>query len=130
MATTKKSDGKRSLKVSDAVRGELMSLLLTGEVHDPGVEGAVVSSVVLTDDLRLAKVYVRRLEAVSTEASKKAMLKALDRAKGFLRREIAHRLVLRSAPELRFYWDESIDRGRDMEMILREIREVDDPKPK
>jgi ribosome-binding factor A len=121
MATTKKTDGKRSQKVAEALRGELMNMLLTGQVHDPGVQTATVSAVALTDDLRLAKVYVRMLDLEATPAARSAMLKALERSKGFLRRELAQRLSLRYAPDLRFYWDESIDRGRDMEALLREI---------
>jgi ribosome-binding factor A len=121
MATTKKSDGKRSQKVAESLRAELMSLLLTGEVHDPGVRNATISAVTITDDLRLAKVYVRTLELDTSQSVRKAMLDALYRAKGFLRRELAHRLSLRYAPDLRFFYDESVDRGREMEAILREI---------
>ena len=127
MATTKKSDGKRSQKVGDAVRGELMNMLLTGDVHDPGVQNAVVSSVRVTDDLRLAKVYVRLLDVQADAKARKALLTALERAKGFMRRELAQRLSLRYAPDLRFYWDESIDHGREMEALLREIKTRDEP---
>lgn len=122
-----KGDGKRSQKVADAVRGELMTMLLAGEVHDPAVNNVVVSSVALTDDLRLAKVYVRLVDLEAPEVAQKALLKGLERAKGFLRREVAQRLNLRYAPDLRFYWDESIDRGRDMEALLREIKRDDEP---
>jgi len=126
MATTKKkSDGKRSQKVAEALRAELMNMLLTGQVHDPGVQSATVSAVALTDDLRLAKVYVRMLDLSASPAARAAMLKALERSKGFMRRELASRLSLRYAPDLRFYWDDAIDRGREMEAILREI----EPKP-
>jgi ribosome-binding factor A len=128
MATTKKSDGKRSQKVGEALRGELMNMLLAGQVHDPGAQKAVVSAVSLTDDLRLAKVYVRVLDLAADEPARKALLAALERAKGFLRREVGQRLNLRYAPELRFYYDESIDRGREMEALLREIKTGDEPE--
>jgi ribosome-binding factor A len=123
MATTKtkKTDGKRSEKVAEAVRAELMSMLLTGAVHDPGVQNATVSGVKLTDDLRLAKVYVRMIDIEASPQATAALIKALERARGFLRRELAQRLALRYAPDLRFYYDESIDRGRDMETLLREL---------
>jgi ribosome-binding factor A len=127
-ATKKKGDGKRSQKVGDALRGELMTMLLSGEVHDPGAQNAVVSAVQLTDDLRLAKIYVRLLDIEAPEAARKSLLGALERARGFLRREIAQRLSLRYAPELRFYWDDAIDRGRDIESLLREIQSGEDPK--
>lgn len=129
MATTKKADGARAPRVAEAVRGELMNMLLAGEVHDPGVQDVVVSSVRLTPDLRLAKVYVRLLSLDAADERRKAVLRALERAKGFLRRELGQRLKLRFAPELRFYYDESIDRGAEMEAILREIRQSDD-KPR
>jgi ribosome-binding factor A len=130
MATTKskstpKSDGKRSHKVAEALRGELMTMLLSGAVHDPAVTNVVVSGVQLTDDLKLARVYVRLVDLEAPESARKALLKGLERAKGFLRREVAQRVKLRYAPELRFHWDESIDRGRDMEMLLREINTSD-----
>ena len=113
----------RGAKVGDAIRGELMNMLLAGEVHDPGLQNAVISSVVLTADLRLAKVYVRLLSLDAQAAQKEVVLRALERARGYLRRELGQRLKLRFAPELRFYWDESIDRGAEMEALLREIKQ-------
>jgi len=120
-ATKKTTDGKRSQKVAESLRGELMSMLLAGEVHDPGVQMATVSAVVLTDDLRLAKVYVRALDLEASDKTKVAMIKALERAKGYLRRGLAQRLALRYAPDLRFYYDEAVDRGREIEALLRTI---------
>src|SRR4051812_21968073 len=135
MATTKKkTDGKRSQKVAESLRGELMSMLLAGEVHDPGVQMATVSAVVLTDDLRLAKVYVRTLNLDADAKTQTALVKALERAKGYLRRGLAQRLALRYAPDLRFYYDEAVDRGREMEALLRTIEppkasaQVDEPR--
>lgn len=127
---TKKGDGTRAPKVADAIRGELMGMLLAGEVHDPGVQKAVVSSVAITGDLRLAKVYVRALELGADQKAKQQLIKALERAKGFLRSQLAQRLDLRYAPDLRFFYDESIDRGADMEALLREIKTSDGDKPK
>ena len=120
---TKKADGTRGPKVAEAIRGELMNMLLAGEVHDPGLSNALVSSVVLTADLRLAKVYVRLLALDADAKQQAAVLRALERARGFLRRELAQRLKLRFAPELRFYWDQSVDRGAEMEALLREIKQ-------
>lgn len=119
---TKKGDGVRAPKVADALRGELMNMLLAGEIHDPGLQKAQVSSVVLTADLRVAKVYVRVLELGASEETQQAVLRALERAKGFMRRELAQRLKLRYAPELRFYYDDSIDRGAHMEALLRSLK--------
>ena len=119
---TKKSDVKRSVKVAEAIRGELMNMLLAGDVHDPGVQSAVISAVRLSDDLRMARVYARTLELSVDEGDRQRLLDALNRARGYLRREVAQRLRLRYAPELRFFWDDSIDEGRQIEALLREVR--------
>ena len=128
MATTKKSDGQRAPRVAEALRAELMNMLLEGAVHDPGAQNVVVSSVALTPDLRLAKIYVRLLSLEASAESKQGVLRALERAKGFLRRELGQRLKLRYAPDLRFYYDESIDRGAEMEAILRELKRDGEPR--
>lgn len=128
MATKKTTDGKRADKVAEALRGELMTMLLSGALHDPGAQQATVSGVKMTDDLRLAKVYIRTLDLESTDKARQLVLRALERAKGFLRRELAQRLQLRYAPELRFFYDDSIDRGREIEAALREI-ELPDEDP-
>ena len=119
---TKKSDIKRSAKVAEAIRGELMNMVLAGDVHDPGVQSAVISAVRLSDDLRMARVYARTLELSVDEGDRQRLLDALNRARGYLRREVAQRLQLRYAPELRFFWDDSIDEGRQIEALLREVR--------
>jgi ribosome-binding factor A len=127
---TKKGDGKRTQKVADQVRAELMNLLLTGEIHDPTLSQLSVSAVLMTDDLRLAKVYVRTLDVNPSAQTQKAVLRGLERAKGFMRREVAQRLSLRYAPELRFHWDEAIDRGRHVEALLQEIKSSEHDEPK
>ena len=121
------SDHKRSTRVAESIRAELMNVLLTGAIHDPGVSGALISNVLVTDDLRMAKVYVRVLEAEVDAAKQKAVLRAFERAKGFLRRELGTRVKLKYTPELRFYWDEVIDEVAHIESLLSEVRADDEP---
>lgn len=99
-----------------------MELLLRGNVRDPAVRDVVISAVRMTDDLSIARVYVRVLEEVGTDRQE-AVVDALGRATGFLRREIGHRLQLRHVPSLEFYWDDVVDSGLRIESILDEIRE-------
>ena len=49
------------------------------------------------------------------------MAQALRRSSGFLRRELGKVLDLRYAPELRFHYDDSYDRGVRIDEILRGI---------
>lgn len=122
----KKTEIKRSARVAERVQAELMAILLEGQVRDPAVQGVTVNAVRVTEDLRIAKVYVRLLESEPSDASRKALLKGLERANGFLRRELGQRLQLKHTPELRFYWDDLVDDAARMEQLLDEVRTDED----
>ena len=102
-----------------------MELVLRGSVRDPAAKDVVVSAVRMTDDLSIARVYVRVLEEIGSDRQD-AVVEALDRASGFLRHEIGQRLQLRHVPELEFYWDDVVDSALRIESILDEIREDPD----
>jgi ribosome-binding factor A len=99
-----------------------MELILRGGVRDPAAKDVVISAVRMTDDLSIARVDVRVLEEIDSDGQE-AVVQALDRASGFLRREIGQRLQLRHVPKLEFYWDEVVDSALRIESILEEIRE-------
>jgi ribosome-binding factor A len=119
---------KRSVRVGERIRAELMEMILRGDVHDPGVDGVLVSAVRVSDDLGYARIYLRKLEAASA-ADKERAVAAMGRAGGFLRRELSKRLALRSVPALRFYWDDSVDHGTRIEEVLDELRRERDDAP-
>lgn len=110
-----KGDGNRVLRAQERVREEI-SALLAREVKDPAAASAVVSRVEMSPDLRHAKVFVRALGASSED-----VMKALGRAAGFLRGEVARRVGLRHAPELRFVYDEGIEAHGRVDALLAEI---------
>ncbi len=116
---------RRADRVSERIRSELMELLLRGSVRDPAARDVVVSVVRMTDDLSIARVYVRVLEEIDP-SRQDAVVDALDRASGFLRREIGQLLQLRHVPKLEFYWDDVVDSALRIESILEEIREDPD----
>lgn len=113
---------RRADRVSERIRSELMELMLRGGVRDPAAKDVVVSAVRMTDDLSIARVYVRVLEEIDSDRQE-AVVDALRRATGFLRREIGQQLQLRHVPKLEFYWDEVVDSGIRIESILEEIRQ-------
>ena len=117
---------RRADRVAERLRGELMDLLLRGSVRDPAACGVVVSAVRMTDDLGIARIYVRVLEEVDGNREE-AVVAALERAKGFLRRELGARLQLRHVPELEFFWDDVVDSALRIESILDEIRGPSEP---
>jgi ribosome-binding factor A len=116
---------RRADRVSERIRSELMDLMLRGSVRDPAAKDVVVSAVRMTDDLSIARVYVRVLEEIDSNRQD-AVVEALGRASGFLRHEMGQRLQLRHVPKLEFYWDEVVDSALRIESILEEIREEPD----
>lgn len=117
---------RRADRVAERIRAELMELLLRGAVRDPAARDVVVSGVRVTDDLSIARIYVRVLEELGPDQQEK-VVEALKRAGGFLRRELGHRLQLRHVPSLEFFWDEVVDSALRIESILDEIREESGP---
>ena len=106
--------------MGEGVREEIASLL-ANDVKDPRVAGAVVTRVEMAADLRSARVHVCLLQAGGNVARRRALIGALGRASGLIRREITRRLGLRYAPELLFVYDDGSDRVTEVERLLAEI---------
>jgi len=92
-------------------------MLTRGEVHDPVIETHMITvpEVRMSPDLRLATIYVMPLGG----RNEKEVLDALDRNKRFVRGEIARRVNLKFAPEIRFRIDERFDEAERIERLLR-----------
>lgn len=100
--------GMRARRVGEGVREELATLV-AHELKDPRAAGAVVTGVEMTADLRSARVRVRLLAGGEDLEARRRLVEALGRAAGMLRREVTQRLRLRTAPELRFAYDDGAD---------------------
>ncbi len=111
------STSQRQLRVGELIRHALADMLIRGEVHDPVLEGHMITvpEVRMTADLRLATVYVMSLGG----RDQADVLAALDRNKKFLRGEIARHVNLKFAPDLRFRIDERFDEAERIEKLLR-----------
>jgi ribosome-binding factor A len=116
------SQGSRPDRVADQIRSEL-GLLLTREVHDPGIGFVTITRVQVSADLQQARVF---FTVLGDEKARRNSERALDRAMPFLRRQIGSRLRFKRVPELKFLYDESIAGQDRIEQILNEIR----PKPR
>ena len=88
-----------------------------GDVHDPVIEGHLITvpEVRMSPDLRLATIYVMPLGG----RDEQAVLDALDRNKRYMRGEIARRVNLKFAPEIRFRIDERFDEAERIDKLLR-----------
>ncbi len=107
---------QRQLRVGELVRHAIAEMLTRGDVHDPVIEGHLITvpEVRMTADLRLATVYVMPLGGKDGEA----VVEALERNKKFLRGEIAHAINLKFAPDLRFRLDERFDEAARIDRLL------------
>lgn len=115
------ASGRRPERVGERIRGELMELVLRGAIRDPAAADCCITTVKMSDDLGIAKVYIRLLRGDVDELTQRKVTEALNRAAPYLRRELSPRLKLKYLPELRFYWDEEIDRASRIEALLSEI---------
>jgi ribosome-binding factor A len=108
---------QRALRAGELVRHALAEVLSRGEVHDPVIQGHMITvpEVRMSPDLRQATAYVMPLGG----RDEKEVLAALERNKKFLRGEIARRVNLKFAPEIRFRLDERFDEAERIEKLLR-----------
>jgi ribosome-binding factor A len=108
---------QRQLRAGEVVRHAIAELLARGEVHDPVIQGHTITvpEVRMTADLRLATIYVMPLGGRDMDE----VLEALNRNKRFLRGEIARRINLKFAPDIRFRIDERFDEAERIEKLLR-----------
>lgn len=109
----------RPERVADQIRQEITTLLVR-EVHDPGVGFVTITRVTVTADLQLARVYYTVIGDIQARQN---TAKALGRVNPFLRRQVAHRIKLRRAPELEFFYDDSVAGAQRIEELLEDVRE-------
>jgi ribosome-binding factor A len=108
---------QRQLRVAELIRHAVAEMLARGEVHDPVLEGHMITvpEVRMTADLRLATIYVMPLGGRDADE----VVAALERNKRFLRGEIARHVNLKFAPEIRFRIDERFEEAERIEKLLR-----------
>jgi ribosome-binding factor A len=119
---------QRQLRVGELIRHALADMLTRGDVHDPVIEGHLITvpEVRMSPDLRLATVYVMPLGGRDAEA----VVDALERNKRYLRGEIARHVNLKFAPEIRFRVDERFEEAERIEKLLRTPEVQRDLKPR
>lgn len=111
----------RLKRISDRIQQDLSEMLLFN-IQDPRLAGITITEVKVDRELSYASIYVSSIEG---QERAEEVLEGLEHAKGFLRRELAQRLQLRSFPQLRFYWDPTPERADHIEKLFHQIREED-----
>jgi ribosome-binding factor A len=124
------STHSRPERVAQMVQ-QLLGEIFARGMRDPRIGLVTITGVKMSPDLREARVYW----AVHGDAEQRQhTAKGLDNARGFLRREVGRELKLRVVPDLHFTYDEAIDRGERIELLIRQVhaeadgRNTDDDK--
>lgn len=115
------SQDKRLLRLAEQFKREIYEILRR-DVHDPRVGSPTITSVRVTPDLWLARVFVRL--PGDDEAQARA-LEGLTAAAPFVRKRLGRTLRIRRVPEVRFVADDTLDGAMRIEEILREVGPVE-----
>lgn len=110
---------KRSERVSELMLREV-SDIIQRRLKDPRIGFCTVTRVILSEDLRHAKIFV---SVMGSDEEEQTTLEALDQARGFIRREIGKRIRLRYTPEILFRADHSLEHLDRIGRLLKQISE-------
>lgn len=113
---------RRQFRLAEEIRHEL-GVILARNLRDSRVGFVTVTDVKMTPDLKLAKVFV---SVLGTSESREETMRALEHATPFIRRELCTHIRFRRAPEIRFVYDDTEERGARIDRILEEIRHEQD----
>ncbi|MGL5735644.1 MAG: 30S ribosome-binding factor RbfA [Beijerinckiaceae bacterium] len=122
-----KAPSQRMLRVGELIRQALSEMLARGDIYDDVLASHPVSvtAVRMSPDLKLATILVLPLGGKDTAA----VLKALDSHRKPIRTEIAHRVNLKFAPDVRFRADESFDQQARIDALLDSEKVRQDLEP-
>ncbi|MDD5328461.1 MAG: 30S ribosome-binding factor RbfA [Sulfuricella sp.] len=104
----------RTGRVAEQIQRELAELIQL-EVKDPRVGLVTLTSVEVTQDYAHARVY---FTTMNTTGQARLAQAGLERAAGFLRSQLAHRMKLRIMPQLHFIYDTSVERGVQLSQLI------------
>jgi ribosome-binding factor A len=110
--------GVRLQKIADRIREEISDMLVK-EISDPRLHQVFVTDVRVDRELAYADVYVSALEGKSRSAE---IVKGMESASGYLRRQLSSRVDLRAFPRLRFHWDPTPENADHIEKVLAQLR--------
>lgn len=115
----------RSERMAEQLRRELAEIV-RGEIKDPRLGLISFTEVRLSRDLSHAVIYCSVFHSVeSSPEQQDASIEILNRAAGFIRKEIAHRIRARIVPTLKFVMDDSVTRGEAMDELISEAIKSD-----
>ena len=112
----------RSDRVAGQIR-KMLSQILQKQIKDPRLEPVMITSVKVSRDLRLARIY---FTVSGEEQNRHEAYEGLKNARGFVKRTLARQLGLKYMPDLKFFYDESFDYGERIDKLLASIKADDE----
>jgi ribosome-binding factor A len=109
-------------RVNSSIKRELANIILLGEVHDPRISFVTIINVDVTKDLQHAKVRFSVL--ADTPQKIKAAIAGFESCRGYIRKLISQRVVLRYTPEFHFIYDKGIKHAVYVDKVLEEIKQL------
>ncbi|WXR61752.1 30S ribosome-binding factor RbfA [Peptostreptococcaceae bacterium AGR-M142] len=112
----------RTSRISEEMKKVLGQMISKGEIKDPRINSLMsITNVDVTSDLSYAYIYISVFGSNANES-----LKGLNKAKGYIRKELGRRVKLRHTPELIFKIDDSIEKGIKMSKLINEVNKKEE----
>jgi ribosome-binding factor A len=115
-------ENRRIRRVADQIKNE-MAWLIDHKLKDPQLGFVTLTRVKLTSDLKLASVY---FSVFGKDADPQKSAEILNKAGHFLRRELSEKIEMRFIPNLRFFYDDSLEYSERIQKLFKKIHENDD----
>jgi len=119
-----KMENIRQKKIADQIKKQV-SQIINHKLKDPRKGFITITGVKISRDLRIASVYFTTL---GDKEQRERSQEVIDRGKNFIRSELAPNLKLRFTPELRFFYDDSLEYSEHIENLLKKIHSQDSDK--
>ncbi len=111
-----KKSANRATRMADQIQKDIMSIL-RAKVKDPRISWVTVNDVEVTNDYSVAKIYYSVLQTEQRDG----IAKALESAKGYIRSELSKGLTTYTVPQLKFIFDESLERGSHILSLISKV---------
>lgn len=115
----------RAQRIAERIQQELSTLVIM-DLSDPRLQGVTVTDVEVDRELAFATIYVSVYDDPGRETE---VMAALEGAKGYIRKALAEEIPLRSFPQLRFRWDDTLQRGARIEELLEKLAQERGAEP-
>ena len=112
---------ERTARIAQRIKEELSELIMF-DVTDPRLSGLFITYVRVDRELAFANIFVSCLEGSARE---KEVLEGLAHAAGYLRRQLANLVQLRSFPKLKFFWDPIPENAERMDKLIDSLSQDD-----